>query len=267
MNKLFSLALPALLALSLLMSSRPAVAAPQTLSAQEVLDAAAQKYAGFTQYQGTCSILIDGAASIEGEPAQHSVSSANSTVAFERDKSLKVTGTNSFGGTFEALSTPTSTTITASGAGDKKMTLFQKTTLNKEEMSEFLGGLTGISGGGGATLPALLLSDSEINPLRAKGVAALLPMRNLGATPCYIVTKTNEEYKAVRTFWIEKDSFLLRRLDIEMGETKSPKLTAEVLAKYPQLKDMPAITTQYTNHILIFATQSAETKPWYSPRN
>lgn len=267
MNKLFSLAIPALLALSMSATSRPAVAAPQTLSAQQVLDVAAQKYAGFTQYQGTCSILVDGEASIEGEPAQHTVSSANSTVTFERGQSLKVTGSTGFGGTFEALSTPTSTTITVSGAGDKKLTLFQKATLDKAETDEFLAGLTGISVGGGATLPAMLLSDSSLNPLRAAGVAALLSMQNLGTTSCYIVTKNNEENKVVRTFWIEKDSFLLRRLEIEMGETKSPKLTEEMIAKYPQLKDMPAITTRYTHHILAFATQLAQTKPWYSPRN
>ena len=267
MNKIFSLALPALLALSLTLVARPAVAAPQTLTAQQVLDAAAQKYAGFSQYQGTCSILIDGESAIEGEPSQHLVSSANSVVDFERDKSLKVTGDSGFGGKFEALSTPASTTITVNGAGDKKMTLFQKDTLNKAETDEFLAGLTGVSGGGGATLPAMLLSDNTLNPLHAKGVVALLPTRSLGTTPCYIVTKTDAENKSVRTFWIEKDSFLLRRLEIEMGEMKSPAPTKEILEKYPQLKNMPAITTHYTNHILVFATQLAETAPWFLPRN
>ena len=256
MNKIFAFAVPALLALSLI--SRPAVAQPTTLSAQEVLDASAQKYAGFARYEGTCSTLLDGESSADGDAPLHLVSSANSVTVFERDKSLEITGDNGFGGKFEAYSTLTSTTIEVFGENGKKVTLFEQTAPDTNASVEFLAGLTGISGGGGATLAALLLSkDEDLNPLRAKGIVALLPVRNLGTKTCYIVTKTDEENKKVETFWIEKDSFLLRRLEVEMGETKSPELTAEDLEKYPQLMNMPDITTHYSKHISVFATKVA----------
>lgn len=257
MNKIFVFALPALLALSLV--ARPVVAQTKPLTAAEVLEAAAQKYANFKQFQGTTSILVDGESSVEGEPPSHLVASANSRVDFVRAQSLEVTGDSGFVGTFEAFSTPASTTIEVVGKDGKKTPLFVKAALDREGTAEFMGGLTGVSGGGGATLPALLLSkDGDLNPLRPTGVLALLPERNLGLTPCYVVTRTDAEIRSASTFWIEKDSFLLRRLEIETGEQKSPEFTAEILAQYPQLKDMPAIRTHYVNHTLIFATQLAK---------
>lgn len=274
MNKLFSLAVPALLALSLSVVSRPATAQPQTLSAQQVLDAAAQKYAGFSQYKGTCSILLEGESAMAGGPAQQIVGSANSTVEFERGKSLEVKGTNNFGGTFEALSTPASTTISATTDGGaaapawklvKRTVLFQKDRLDKATTGQFLGGLMGVSGGGGAALPALLMDDNSLNAFRAKGEVALQPMQNLGTTPCYIVTKTDQEHKSLTTMWIEKDSFLLRRLQTEIGPMTTPAMTSaqfppEMLAQNPALKDIkiPAMTSSYNNRLLVFTTQVAK---------
>ena len=245
-----------MLALSLV--ARPIAAQEKTLTAQQVLDAAAQKYAGFYEFQGTCSILLDGESSIEGEPPTHLVSSANSAIKFVNGQTLTVTGDNGFGSKFEALSTPTAASISIVDGNGKKTPLVQQGALDEKNTEGFLAGLTGVSGGGGATLPALLLSDSALNPLRAAGKVELQPMRNFGTTPCYVLTRTNDEAKSVTTMWIEQSSFLLRRLEVEFGETKAPELTPADLAKYPQLKDMPKITTHYVNHTLIFATQLAK---------
>ena len=270
MNKLFPFALPALLALTL--AFRPAVAAPQALSAQQVLDAAAQKYAGFSQYQGACSILLEGESAIDGGAPQQIVGSANSIVTFERGESLDVTGSNNFGGTFEAVSTPDLTTISVTGADaspvwklTKRTVIFQKDKLDKATTDQFLAGLMGVSGGGGATLPALLMGDNSLNPLRAKSEIALQPERNLGTTPCYIVTETDNARKSVTTLWIEKDSFLLRRIQSEIGPTTTPAMTGaqlppEMLKENPALKDMkvPAMSSSYNNRLLVFTTQVAK---------
>ena len=57
-----------------------AVAAP--LTAAQVLEAGAKRYAGLYQLQATCSIIINGEVAVEGQAPQQFVSSANSKVSF-----------------------------------------------------------------------------------------------------------------------------------------------------------------------------------------
>lgn len=266
MNKIFSLAVPALLALSLV--SRPAVAQPKTLTATEVLEASAKKYAGFYQFEGNCSILIDGESAIEGEAAQQILGTANSAISFVNGRNLKVSGGSGFGGSVEALSTPDSATITLVGIDGKKTTLYTKNAPDAGSSDEFLASLTGVSGGSGAVLPALLLSDGALNSLRAPGKAEMQTAQNLGQTPCYVVTKTDAENNSVTTFWIEQDKLLLRRMETVFGPRTTPAMTAttegmftpEQLAQNPVLKDIkiPAMTTFYSRHLLVFATKVAQ---------
>lgn len=263
MNKIFSLALPALLALSLV--ARPTLAQPKTLTASEVLEAAAQKYAGFYEFEGNCSIIVNGESAIEGEPPRQMVSSANSKVSFVHGQTLNVSGDNNFGGKFEATVTPDAASIAMVGADGKKTTLLDKKGADAGASAEFLGGLTGVSGGGGAVLPALLLGADSLNPLRAKGVVEMQAAQNLGETACYVVTITNAERKSVTTLWIEQDKLLLRRMEFMMGPATTPAMTSaqfspEMLAQNPALKDIkvPATTINYSYQILIFATQNAQ---------
>ena len=257
MKNLFAFALPALLALSLL--SRPSVAQPAAMTAQGVLDAAAQTYADFREYKGTCAALIDGAASTDGAPPQQIVSSATSRFAFERGKNLKVIGDTMFGGSYTALSTPTQSSIDIVPDKGETTRLFDKTVADEDAMTEFLASITGISGNSGYMTPAALLTDGELNPFRAQGILELLPEQNLGTTPCYVVRQTDEERKSVSTLWIEKESFLLRRFEQDMGATKTPELTEADLEKYPQLKGMkmPSVMMLYTKRLLVFSNEVA----------
>ncbi len=256
MKFLFSFALPALLALSLF--ARPSAAQPAMLSAREVLDAAAQTYAALEIYQGTCSVVNDSAYSTsESVATTHAVSSATAKISFQRDRKLNVTGNSPMGGSFDATTTPAGSIIEVTASRGQAIRIYDVTGEKAANREEFIASMTGISGGTGLTIPAALITDGELNPFRGAGTLSAPEVRDLGATACYVVKQTDEERKSVHTFWIEKSSFLLRRLETEMGTIIAPKMTAEEIKEYPQLAEMPQMTVLYTNTLMVFSNETA----------
>ncbi len=247
----------------------PLTDAPLTdapLSAAQILEKSRQTYAAFTSYKGSCSVVSDTVfAQGDGAPVQ-GVTSASALVEFEREKSLSVTGVDMSGKPFRAQWTPDETWLehvrdTTDGVpAPSRRTDFKDRRLNPNDAGVYravdamMAGLSGFTGGTGSAIPNALMPDrfDLANPFSSLGSAKLLPSRNLGNVPCYVIEQTVPELNSVTTYWIEQKTFLLRRKTEEQGEQRyddSPVVDG---------KTLPIMRVAYTLNQYVFATTQAK---------
>ena len=241
-----------------------AIAAPMT--AAQILEKSRQTYAAFTTYKGSCSVVSDAVfAQGDAAPTQN-VSSASAFIEFERGARLSVTGVDMTGKPFRAQWTPSETWLehirdTSDGVPAKPLrTEFKDRRIGPNDASVYravdgmMAGLSGFTGGTGSAIPNALMPDrfDLANPFSSLGSAKLLPARNLGNVPCYVIEQTVPELNSVATYWIEQKTFLLRRKTEEQGEQRyddSPVVNGKAL---------PIMRVAYSLKQYIFATTEAK---------
>ena len=232
--------------------------APAWLSASQVLEKSRQTYAGFSSYKGSCSAVSDALIAVgDAEPMQN-VSSASATIEFVRGERLAVEGVDMGGSPFKALWTPGQAYIeqvkrgdTIGAAGEVKRTDYKNDDI--PAFDAMLGGLTGFTGTTGSLLPAALLDNIWSNPFpNPKSQLRQLPARNLGTVPCYVIEATAPELNRVTTYWIERKTFLLRRITEELGEQRFDDM--------PEVNGVkePIMRLAYSLNQFVFATTEAK---------
>ena len=237
-------------------------AVPAELSAAQILTKSRQTYAALSVYRGACSVVRDVVIAVgDGEPTQN-VSSASATIDFARGERLTIAGVDMGGNPFKAQWTPRESWIEQYRAADKGAIAEKGAPARRNYRDEpnyravdgMMAGLSGFTGGVGSAIPNALMPDRFDlgNPLLQLGTAKLLAPRQLGTKLCYVVQVTIAELNRVDTYWIERDSFLLRRLTEEVGEQRFddlPKINGEPL---------PTYRVAYSLSQFVFATTQAK---------
>lgn len=242
-------------------AATPAVAAlGAKMTAAQIIEKARQTYAGFASYKGSCSVVSDTVLAVgDGAPTQN-VSSASAQIEFERGKRLSIEGTYMGGSPFKAQWTPGETwleSVVRRGPNDSKGETKREIIKGDailQPADALLAGLSGVTGGVGSQIPYALMPGKFGlgNPFSSLGTAKLLPPRNLGNVPCYVIEQTVPELNSVTTYWIEQKTFLLRRLTEEQGEQRYDDL--------PKIKGMelPIMRVAYSHDQFVFATTEAK---------
>ena len=230
------------------------------MTAAQILEKSRQTYAGFSVYKGSCSVVSDAVfAQGDAAPTQN-VSSASAQFEFERGQRLSIEGVDMGGQPYRALWTPAQTWLEM--ARDRKT----KEDVGKVER-EIIGdepdfsardalfaSLSGVTGNTGSTIPNALVPDEFGlgNPFSPLGTAKLLPSRNLGNVPCYVIEQTVPKLNSVTTYTIEQKTFLLRRLTEELGEQRYDDM--------PEIdgKKLPIMRVAYSQSQYVFATTEAK---------
>ena len=237
--------------------------APAELSAAQVLEKSRRTYAGFTTYKGICSVVSDALFAVgDAEPTQD-IFSASAQIEFERGERLSVQGVDMVGSPFKALWTPGETWLESMphkgegigpGAEDKTEREIIKDEPDSSAQNSLLASMSGFTGGTGSTIPNALMPDRFDlgNPFSSLGTAKLLPARNLGIVPCYVIEQTVPTLNSVTTYWIEQKTFLLRRMTEEVGEQRYDNV--------PGVDDENAPITRlaYSLDQFVFATTEAK---------
>ena len=240
-----------------------AAVAPAELTASQILEKSRQTYAGFSVYKGTCSVVTDAVLAVgDGEPMQ-SVYGASAKIEFERGERLAIEGVDMGGNPIKALWTPQQAWIemvvydkdapTPTPTGKTKRKIIEGNEVLKP-IDSMLASLSGVTGGTGAKILNALVPDRFDlgNPFTRLGTAKLLAPKQLGTKICYVVQVTTAELNRVDTYWIERDSFLLRRLTEEIGEQRFDDMPEIEGAK------MPMIRIAYSLSQFVFATSEAK---------
>ena len=232
------------------------------LTATQILEKSRATYAAFGVYQGDCSVVSDAEFEVEGQAPAHELSGASAHIEFERGAQLSIRGFDSEGLPFRAFSSPKETwletTETAADAG-------QFPPRNKAERHNYkdddvlsareamLGGATGVTHGAASTIPAALLGQIWSSPFPSpKTNAELRESVKLGDAKCYVVVASSPALNSVRTYWIEENTFLLRRLQDEQG--------AATYDDMPEIdgKKQAVTKLKYAFYTYVFATSKAE---------
>ena len=237
--------------------------APAELSASQILTKSRQTYAAFSVYKGTCSVVTDALIAVEDAEPMQNVSSASAKIEFARGERLAVEGVDMGGSAFKALWTPDETWLEVMahrGAGigpgpeDKTERKIIKGTPDFAAQDALLASMSGFTGGTGSKIPNALMPDKFDlgNPFTKLGEAKLLNSKQLGAKICYVVQVTTPELNRVDTYWIERNSFLLRRMTEEIGEQRYDDI--------PEFegKPMPILRVGYSLNQFVFATTEAK---------
>ena len=234
-----------------------AVAAPMT--AAQILAKSRQTYAGFASYKGSCSVVSDAVFAQGDDAPTQNVSSASAQIEFERGKRLAIEGVDSGGNQFKAQWTPHETWLEQvreikDGVPAKPEREIVKGDQILQPIDALLAGLSGFTSNTGSSIPNALVPDEFDlgNPFTLLGTAKLLPSRNLGNVPCYVIEATAPELNSVTTYWIEQKTFLVRRLTEEIGEQRYDDM--------PIIdgKTLPIMRVAYSQNQYVFATTEAK---------
>ena len=235
-----------------------AVAAPMT--AAQVLEKSRQTYAAFSSYKGSCSVVSDLVIAQDDDAPQQEVSSASAQIEFERGQRLSVTGVDTGGSPFKAQWTPNETwleQVVGRGPNNSKPGETKREIIKYDGVLQpidaLLGGLSGVTGGVGSMIPAALQDHIWSNPFPGpKRQLKLLPARNLGNVPCYVVEATLPTLNSIRTYTIEQKTFLLRRMTEEIGERRF-----DDMPKVDGVEE-PILRVAYSLNQYVFATTEAK---------
>ena len=229
--------------------------APAAMSAKQILAESRRVYAGLPSYKGTCSVVSDVVYAVGDDAPTQEVSSATARIEFVRGERLSVEGVDASGDPFKALWTPGGAYIEGAKRGGAAGEM-ERTDYKDDELSAVQGmvaGLTGMTGTAGSLVPAALLDNIWSNPFPGgKDQLQLLPARNLGSVPCYVVQATSPRSNSVTTYWIEQKTFLLRRMTEEQGEQRYDDMPARKGVKQPIMR------LAYSLDQFVFATTEAK---------
>ncbi len=206
---------------------RPVSAQEAELSATEILQKSLVTYGELKLYRGTCAVTSEKISTFGNNAPQHRVTNANATFNFTRGERLSVKGENILGNRFEALSTPDKTWVESgvAGADGAPMTERQKEDArvilpgleDTELFDQVTGALFSLTEGAASVMPSLLMGDSPSNPLRRPPGATRLPDQNILGNDCYVVHHDFAAAGVATTFWVDKRTFLLRRMQKEQS--------------------------------------------------
>ena len=236
------------------------------MTAAQILEKSRQTYAAFSSYKGSCSVVSDLVFAQGDDAPTQKVSSASAQIEFERGKRLSIEGVDMGGSPYKAQSMPSETWIEQMRATKEEMPAkperidYKDRRLNPNGVGFYravdgmLAGLSGFTGGGGSKIPNALVPDQFDlgNPFSLLGTARLLPSRNLGNIVCYVIEATSPELNSVTTYWIERKTFLLRRMTEEHGEQRYDDM--------PEIdgKPLPIMRVAYSQNQFVFATTEAK---------
>ena len=210
-----------------------------TLDAAQILRKSLQTYGKLQTYQGTCAVTSEAVIDVEGRGRQHIAQNAQATIKFERGKRLSIEGTLMGGDPFRALSTPKETWDEFQRRDDAPGKMTRETVKGDNVLTAtetLLAGLSGVTGGAASTIPDLFAPDPVSNPYAILGTVKRLPDQTIGASDCYVLEQNVPELNTVTTYWIEKNSFLLRRKQEEQGEMDFGDLPAVPGVKVEKMK-------------------------------
>ncbi len=225
------------------------------LSARQILIKSAATYASFEQYKGNCVVLSDAKVKMPGldDSPRHIITAARSSISYQRGQLVAVfvnDGSQSFtaidgGGTETYLET----SKLSNKAEEPKREVFEdKEHISKTRLLQ-INLAPQASGAGTLIWNALDGSKSSSDLFSTAGDTQLLPEQMLGKTLCYVIAR--KDGGKTTTLWIEKDTFLLSRLQVEQGEYKSKPIEAKDGKKI-------SIELDYSFKTYVFATEEAK---------
>jgi hypothetical protein len=182
---------------------------------QELLGKSRAAYAALTSYQGTTR--TDNKTLIDGQPMPGQ--SGTAKIAWEKPDLLSVTGTDASQYPYSIL-------------GNKQGAWYKWPLDNKGEWQERslelgIASMTGVARMAPTTIPMLLLGKPDIAFRHSENIA-LEKEDVLDGHPCFKLTAVGRE--STRSWWIDKSSFLLRRIEESYSELQSQKKLAQLEA-------------------------------------
>lgn len=180
-------------------------AAPVTPA--QVVQRSEQAYAALKSYQGKTTVITTG--TVNGAAEEYHTSAE---IKFVRPDKLWAEGTDMSGNPFAYVSTGAATYLKTNGAGWHKV--------ENSEMA--IASVTGTAMSAGTTIPAALLHTNWGYPYPATpSFGPAMAPEDVDGHACYHLTATDPT--GVRDFWIDRTTFLLRRLVEDSSNTVSGK--------------------------------------------
>lgn len=203
------------------------------LTAQQILDKMTTTYATCKSYRDSGVVTNDFGPHSAGDNFPRHVDVKPFRTAFVRPDQFR----------FEYYDgTPEKLYIVWAKGGEVRRWWYIKTGVEKEPSLDLsLGGATGVSGGSAHTIPALLLPD-QVGGAKLLAMIDLtrLPDESLEGTPCFKLQGKYGFGNQPRTVWLEKATFLVRRIAERTGLAKNttdyrPEVNKDIPAKELEL--------------------------------
>jgi hypothetical protein len=198
-----------LLGLSLVLAARGAVAAE--LSGSQLLRRSAAAYAALRSYAGTTTVRSE--VKRDGRTIART---ASASIRFRRPGTVRIEGTDVTGRPFRIVSDGRTTwSAPTSRANPARQQM--------PNLETAVAGLTGVSLGASAAVPAALLNLRWGNPFPQGAGSRRGPDQRIDGHPCYQVIDAGA--RVTRRYWIDRRSFLLRQLREEQNARQLAAIT------------------------------------------
>jgi hypothetical protein len=233
--------------LVLLATASAVFAQPQELTGNDILQNSVQAYARLDRYAGTSSVITRIAAQVSEAQTFDSSSTNFAKIEFNRSVESKVARVEDFDKKSRAARKPIEFSADAGkikieGAGtammpsgfinlryklisDGKTAETTIVSYDEKERSQkdvkvdvAVGGLNALSNGAATLVPAALLGMRYDNPLESLDSPHMEGFEKIGVWDCYKVTDFDPILNIKSTFWVDRQSFLLRQYQTERGE-------------------------------------------------
>ncbi len=207
-----------LLALTLACAMSPGIAAeqvaPADLTAQQILDKVAATYATCTSYRDSGVVTNDFGPHTAGEHFPRHVVVKPFRTAFVRPDQLRFE--------YDDPTPQKAYIIWAKGTEVRSWWHVKRAVETQRTLGNALAGATGVSSGSAHTIPSLLLPE-QIKGAKLAAMTDLtrLPDETLDATPCFKLQGNYGFGHQPRTVWLEKTTFLVRRIAEDTGLAKT----------------------------------------------
>ena len=200
---------------SIARAQEAAVTAPMT--ATQILEKSRQTYAGLQVYRGKCAATLYQINAGKEGPREVNLTS-QSSLEWERGRSLHI-ATNNGIQKWNVEGDAKEIVLNDSGIANlfapKREVFVDKEHINKT--TAFFIAFQPNALGTGTMVYRLLENIRFLHPFDLKN-SELRPADSVDGRPCYVVARREDKTNAVTTFWLDKESFLLRRMTVEQGE-------------------------------------------------
>jgi hypothetical protein len=198
-----------LIGVALVLTARGAVAAE--LSGPQLLRRSAAAYTALRSYTGTTTVRS------EVKRAGRSIArTASASIRFHRPGTIRIEGTDVTGRPFRIVSDGRTTwSAPTSRANPARQRM--------PNLQAAVAGLTAVSLGAAATVPAALLNFRWGNPFPRGDGSRRGPDQRIDGHPCYQVV--DADARIARRYWIDRRSFLLRQMTEEQNARQLAAIT------------------------------------------
>jgi len=188
-----------------------AMAQPEEVTGADILANSAKAYAKISRYVGTSAVITRMVSQVSEAQAVDGASTANAKIEFNRGGKIKIEGIQTYGDRYSIISGGKTATLTYM-ADDKER-------IEKDlDVERAIGSMSAVSADAASAIPAALLDMRVYSPLNTLHAPQLQGFEKISIWECYKVVDFDSVRNIKSTFWIDRESFLIRQHLTEQGE-------------------------------------------------